>query len=374
MRGGTSRALFLMENHLPKDYTIRDKLILDLFGSPDPYKRQIDGLGGAVSSTSKVAIIGPSKDPQYDVTYNFGQVSIDHPIVDYRGNCGNISSAVGPFAIDQGLVQVEEPITKVRIHQLNTDKLIVAHVPVKEGRFTHEGEYEINGVPGKGSQIDLHFYNPAGSVTGKLLPTDNPIETIDVPHFGTIEFSLIDAANPYVFVKASDFNLTGTEISQIDQSIKIKEALEFVRCQAAVLCGLVATREEAGIISQAIPKIMMIAPAQPYTTIKKDHIRKNDIDIVIRMISMGTLHTAIAMTGAICCAGAAKIPGTILSENTRDSRGPLLIGSPSGVIDVRANVINDGKKLKYIDAMISRTARRIMEGYAFVSNQHFLAC
>lgn len=372
MRGGTSRALFLMDNHLPKDPIVRDALILELFGSPDPNKRQIDGLGGAVSSTSKVAIISPSKNPNYDVTYNFGQVSIDQPMVDYKGNCGNILSAVGPFAIDQGLVPAEAPITKVRIHQLNTNKLIVAHVPVKKGQFDHEGDYAINGVPGTGNRIDLHFHNPGGSVTGKLIPTGNPIDRINLPNIGVIDFSLVDAANPYVFIRASDVGLKGTEIADIDKNREIKKILETIRCHAAVMCGLASTVEEATATSQAIPKIALVAPPQGYTTVGGETLKESETHIIIRLISMKTLHKAMAVTGAICCAGAAMIPGTIVNKTITTSRkGPLFIGHPSGIIDVTANVImNDGKP-DYQKAVIGRTARRLMEGYAFVQERYF---
>ncbi len=372
MRGGTSRALFLMDNHLPEEPTVRDAVILALFGSPDPNKRQIDGLGGAVSSTSKVAIISPSNDPKYDINYNFGQVSIDRPMVDYRGNCGNILSAVGPFAVDQGLVPAEAPITKVRIHQINTNKLIVAHVPVKDGHFDYEGEYAINGVPGTGNRIDLHFHNPGGSVTGDLLPTGNPIDRINISGIENIDFSLVDAANPYVFIRAADVGLKGTEIATIDQNKEIKEKLELIRCYAAVMCGLADTPEEASATSQAIPKVALIAPPQSYTTVGGETIKESEVDIVIRLISMGTLHKAIAVTGAICSAGAAMIPGTIVNKTiTTPQNNPLFIGHPSGIIDVTANVVANDENPDYQKAVIGRTARRLMEGYALVQKKHF---
>ena len=187
MRGGTSKAVLFHEKDLPKDPEIRDRVILAAYGSPDPNRRQVDGMGGAVSTTSKVAIISPSKDPNYDVEYLFGQVSIDRPIISYKGNCGNISSAVGPFAIDEGIVMAEEPTSLVRIHQVNTDRLILAEVPVKNNQYNEDGDYAIDGVPGTGGKIKLHFVKPGGAVTKKLLPTGNPRDVLEVPGIGKID-------------------------------------------------------------------------------------------------------------------------------------------------------------------------------------------
>ncbi|MBN1318755.1 MAG: PrpF protein, partial [Anaerolineales bacterium] len=209
MRGGTSRGLFVMRNELPADPVMRDKVILRMYGSPDI--RQIDGMGGADSLTSKLAIIGPPTRTDADVDYTFAQVSITKPLVDYKGNCGNISSAVGPFAIDQGLVEPVEPVTTVRIHQTNTDKLIIAQVPVVNGMARVEGDYKIDGVPGTGARIGLDFSDTAGAVTGSLLPTGHPMDRMDVPGVGPIDMTIVDAANPCVFVRAADLGIRGTE-------------------------------------------------------------------------------------------------------------------------------------------------------------------
>jgi 2-methylaconitate cis-trans-isomerase PrpF len=237
MRGGTSKAVFFHDNHLPKDQKVRDRVIQAAYGSPDPNKRQIDGMGGAVSTTSKVAIISPSNDPDYDVEYNFGQVAIDKPLIDYQGNCGNISSAIAPFAVDEGLVKAEEPITKVRIYQVNTKKLIVAEIPVKNGRYNEEGDYTVDGIPGTGGKISLRFFDPGGSITGKLLPTGNTTDIMDVPDIGKITVSIVDAANPVVFVKAKELGLSGVEIYEIDESNDIRKKLEAIRSRAAVMLG-----------------------------------------------------------------------------------------------------------------------------------------
>ena len=231
---------------------VRDRVILAAYGSPDPYRRQIDGVGGAQSVTSKVAVISPSPSPGYDVVYRFGQVSIDRPIVDYKGNCGNMSAAVGPFAVDEGLVAAVEPVTRVRIHQKNTDKLIIAEVPVRRGKFDPTGDYAIDGVPGTGSRILLRFVDPAGAVTGRLFPTGNRRDRFDIAGLGAVEVSCVDAANPFVFVRADALGLKGTETEAIEGNAEIKSVLEAIRCRAAVELGITATEEEATRRSQAV--------------------------------------------------------------------------------------------------------------------------
>lgn len=375
MRGGTSKAVFFHENHLPKNPEIRDRVILATYGSPDPNRRQIDGMGGAVSSTSKVAIISPSKDPDYDVNYHFGQVSIDKPKIGYQGNCGNISSAVGPFAIDEGLVNPEEPITKVRIYQTNTKKLIVAEVPVKDGLYNEEGTYAIDGVPGRGGRITLHFFNPGGSVTGKLLPTGNVTDVIEVPGGGEITISIVDAANPVVFVRARDLGLRGTEIYEIDGSGEIRQKLEAIRSRGAVMLGLASSPEEASQISQDVPKIALVSEAQDYKALNGEVIQKDEIDIVTRIMSMGTLHKAYAATGAICTTGASKIENTVVNEML--GKGALeakeiRLGHPGGIISVGAIIEKKGNAYEYREAVLGRTARRLMDGYVYVPESIFI--
>jgi len=374
MRGGTSKAVFFYENHLPQDPEIRDRVILAAYGSPDPNRRQIDGMGGAVSTTSKMAIISPSKDPDYDVNYNFGQVSIDKPRIGYQGNCGNISSAVGPFAIDEGLVSAEEPMTTVRIYQKNTKKLIIAEVPVKDGLYNEEGDFAIGGVPGAGGKITLHFFNPGGSITGKLLPTGNAKDVIEVPGSGKITVSIVDAANPVVFVRARDLGLTGTEIYEIDGGADIRQRLEAIRSRIAVMLGLASSPEEASEISQDVPKIAFVSEAQDYKAVTGEVIKKDEVDLVARIMSMGTLHKAYAATGAICTTGAAKIEGSVAYEML--SKGALeakevRLGHPGGIISVRAIVEKKGNACEYREAVLARTARRLMDGYVYVPEKYF---
>lgn len=374
MRGGTSKGLFFHENHLPTDPETRDRIILAAFGSPDPDRRQIDGVGGAVSTTSKLAVISPSESPDYDVVYNFGQVSIDRPIVDFKGNCGNISSAVGPFAVDEGLVKAVEPVTRVRIHQKNTDTLIVAEVPVKDGKFDEAGDYAIAGVPGTASKITLRFSNPGGSVTGRLFPTGNRRDTLDIPGIGSVEITFIDAANPVVLVQAEAIGLAGTEIEEIDAGEEIKAVLETIRCKAAVRVGLAESEAEATRRSQAIPKIATVTSPRPYQTTGDQSVSSDAIDLVGRYMSMGTLHRSFAVSGAVATAGAAMIPGTVvhdLMEKAALEKTLLRIGHPSGIIDVGAVMDIGADAVHYREAALGRTARRLMEGYVLVPESCF---
>ena len=373
MRGGTSKSVFFHENHLPKDPAVRDRVILAAYGSPDPNRRQIDGMGGAVSSTSKVAIISPADDPDYDVNYNFGQVGIDSPLVDFRGNCGNISAAVGPFAVDEGLVRAQEPVTHVRIYQVNTKKRIVAEVPIRDGRFDESGDYSIDGIPGTGAKISLHFVSPGGSITGLLLPTGNVVDSIEVPGTGKIDVSIVDAANPIVFVRAADLGLKGIEIHEIDAGAEIRNILESIRSRVAVMIGMASSPQEASEKVQAVPKIAFVSKPRDYQTITGKMVRKSEIDLVGRIISMGALHKAYAGTGAICTAGAAKIKGTIVNEmfGGDDHAEIIRIGHPGGTMEIGVKVENNGNAYEYVEAVVGRTARRLMEGYVCVPEKYF---
>jgi 2-methylaconitate cis-trans-isomerase PrpF len=374
MRGGTSKAVFFHDNHLPHDPATRDRVILAAFGSPDPNRRQVDGMGGAISSTSKVAIISRAKDPEYDVVYNFGQVSIDRPIVDYMGNCGNISAAVGPFAVDEGLVNVEEPVTTVRIFQKNTNTLIVAEVPVQDGRYNEDGDYVISGVPNPGGKIPLHFFNPGGAVTGRLFPTGNVIDSLDVPDLGNIRVTVIDAAHPLVLVAAQDLGLTGIEIEEIDNRADIRAGLEAIRSRVTVSLGFAATPEEASLRCQTIPRIAFVSAPQPYTDLNGTPIDPDNIDLVARVISMGALHKAFAVTSAIPTAGAARVKGTIVDEilgHGALQKKFVRLGHPGGVIEVGAELKRQGGDYIYSEAILGRTARRLMEGYVLVPEKYF---
>ena len=305
----------------------RDAVLLAAFGSPDP--RQIDGLGGSYSTTSKAAIIAPGRRSDVDVNYTFAQVSVMEPLVDYQGNCGNISSAVGAFAIDEGLIPAQEPLTTVRILNTNTNKIIEAEVPVVAGKAAVLGDCQIDGVPGTGAPIRLGFVDPGGSVTGKLLPTGNPVDKLDIPGFGTIDTSLVDAANPAVFVRAQDVGMTGTETAvAIDEQPQLLTLLEAIRSVAAEAMSLAR--------SPAIPKMAVVAPAMTYLAANDEKIGAKDVDMVARIMSMQRAHRAYALTGAIATAAASVIPETLVAESAGQvGQRPISqfrLGHPAGTM------------------------------------------
>jgi len=377
MRGGTSRALFFRDDDLPRDVAARSRIILAAFGSPDPYGRQINGLGGATSTTSKVAIIRKSELVGIDVEYTFGQVVIDRPLIDGRGNCGNISSAVGPFAIDEGLVLATGTLTDVRILNTNTNKVIVAHVPTRDGRFDEVGDFEIDGIPGSASKIVLDYVDPGGSVTGKLLPTGHVQDKIEVRDLGHIDVSIVDAANPLVFCRYRDLGLSGDERPEdIDTDAQLLAKVEAIRAAAGVLAGLAGTPEEMTAKVPSVPKIAFVAPARSYRRLNGTIVAEEDIDLLARIMSMGKLHRAYALTGAICTTIAAVIPGTIVNECvSAEARrtGRVRLGHPSGVIDLVGRVRNVDGRWEADTVSSTRTARRLMEGLVLVPHTDSLA-
>ena len=374
MRGGTSKAVFFHDEDLPKDVNERDRVILSAFGSPD--RRQIDGMGGANTSTSKVAVIKKSDRPGIDVDYDFGQVDVMAPIVGKTMNCGNISSAVGPYAIDEGMVEAVEPMTEVHIFNTNTQKEIIAQVPVKDGRFWSEGDFAIDGVPGTASRVLLKFVAPQGAASGKLLPTGNVKDTIEVE--GKVyEYSFVDAANPVIFVHPEDFGVTGTEIpsefNALPNCKDICRKLEVIRGTGAVLLGFAKDLEDARINSQTLPKIAFAAVPQDYTAGSGRRVEAGEVDLVGRLFSVNMkMIDAYMGTGAICTVTAANTPGTIVNEITRKSCGGdriehIRIGHPWGVMDAYADLeINEDGTHTVLSGNLDRTARRIMEGYVYV--------
>ena len=349
MRGGTSRALFFHERDLPPVGPERDGVLLRALGSPDPYGRQLDGLGGGISSLSKACIVSPPSRPDADVDFTFAQVEVTRSIVDYRGNCGNSASAVGPFAIDERLVPAVEPATVVRIHNTNTKKLLVARVPVHGDEAAVEGDFELPGVAGTGARIALDFVDPGGAVTGKLLPTGRVRDAID-----GVEASCVDATNPVVFVRAKDLGLSGTEAPEdIDEDRVLGARLEGLRTAAARLMGI------AG--SAAVPKIALVAPPTPFTALDRTRYDAARSDLVARVISMGACHRAFALTAAMCLAVAARIEGTLVQEAAGlPAARDLRLGHPSGVLPIAAEV-GPGPVARRVT--VYRTARRLMEGF-----------
>jgi 2-methylaconitate cis-trans-isomerase PrpF len=354
MRGGTSRALFFHERDLPPAGVERDRILSAATGSPDPYGRQLDGMGGGISSLSKACIIGPPTLAGADVDYTFAQVDIRSSLVDYAGNCGNCSGAVGPFAIDEKLVTAVEGETLVRIHNTNTRKLIVAHVPVEGGEAAVEGDFELPGVAGKGARIALDFVEPGGAVTGKLLPTGAPRDVID-----GIEVSCVDATNPLVFVRARDVGVTGTETpTAIDADRVLAARLEKIRTAAAARMGIAPGPSQ--------PKIAMVAPARAFTALDGARYEPDQVDLLARAISMGNCHRAFMLTGAMCLAVAARIEGTLVHEASGAPKGDVRLGHPSGVVPIDAGVVMRSGAPFAERVTVYRTARRLMEGFVLV--------
>ncbi|HEV2283114.1 MAG TPA: PrpF domain-containing protein [bacterium] len=359
MRGGTSKGVFLSEADLPAERAARDRAILALFGSPDP--RQIDGLGGADILTSKVAIIGPPTRPDADVDYTFGQVSIREPVVDYDINCGNLSAAVGVYAIEEGFIRASEPVTSVRVHNTNTAKVFVAHVPVRDGAPAVEGDTVIDGVPGSGAEIVLDFTGTVGAVTGRLLPTGQPLDRLNVPALGgSVEASIVDVANLCVFVAAADVGMTGAE-----------GPADFT---AAHLRALIAVKDAAAAHLRVsadglVPLPIAVAPPAAYHTFAGRDVSADDVDLLARLAGgrPPMLHKTFPGTAATCTAVAARIAGTVTaaaSARARHSR-EIRIGHPGGVMPARAWV-SDGPPWTVREAGYFRTARRLLEGHALV--------
>lgn len=371
VRGGTSKGIFIMENELPADREARDDLICRIFGSPDI--RQIDGLGGADVLTSKLAIIGPSSREDADVDYTFGQVSFERKFVDYKGNCGNISAAVGPYAIDHGLVKAKEPVTTVRIHLTNSGQILTARVPVRNGKAQVSGDCHIDGVPGTGARIDLDWSEITGTVCGKLLPTGNPrdIIGIDTPE-GRKEYevSLVDAGNPLVFIRAESLGMSGVETpAEIEGDRERMELIEKIRDRAAMLFGLTRQEGEAKEQSPYNPFFAIVSAPADYTCFNGKQVKAREVDLVSRLLFMLHMHKAYPITGTVCTGAAMKIPGSIpwemMQEEARKNE-TLYIGHPSGVLEVavRAEEGEGGVEMKSI--RIYRTARTIMDGIVYV--------
>ncbi len=368
MRGGTSKAVFFKEADLPPGPERRERIILSVFGSPDA--RQIDGLGGADPLTSKAAIIGPPSRPDADVDYTFGYVGITQASVDWKGNCGNISSAVGPFAIDEGIVKATGPSTTVRVHNTNTKKILIAEVPTRDGSFQPEGDYAIAGTPGTAAKIRLDFRETAGSVTGRLLPTGHVTDTLTLDGGRSLTVSFVDCANPFVFVRAADLGLPNTE--SVEEWVAHPTALkimEEIRCAAAEILGIAKDRHTASRESPGVPKVALVAPSQAFTTLSGKPVSAAEAHILARMTSLQRPHRAFAITGGVCLAVASRIPGTVVYHAVPPAhRGAdtLLIGHPSGVMPVEVVVEVADSGLHVRRAAIGRTARRLMDGFTYV--------
>jgi methylitaconate Delta-isomerase len=362
MRGGTSKGIFLMEKDLPEDPGLRDRIILAIFGSPDI--RQIDGLGGADSLTSKLAIIGPAKKSDYDIDYNFGAVGIDKAFVDYSANCGNISSAVGPYAVDKGLVKAVEPFTIVRIYNANAKKMIYSKVPVKQGEVVWEGDYAIDGCPGTAAKIELSFMDPGGATTGRLLPTGNVVDDLKLDTGEIYRVTIVDAGNPTAFIRAEELKLRGNELpAEFDQDMAARTKLEAIRKKVGEMMGIP--------VSQSIPKISFIAPAQDFKTVTGKVVGKDSVSMLARVMAMGKMHKTFAITAGIPAAIGAVIPNSVVNQVVADGKPvpadkEIVIGHPSGMMDVKVEMRMKKGHPHIVSCTVGRTARKIMDGKVFI--------
>jgi hypothetical protein len=372
VRGGTSKGVFIMKNEYPEDPAIRDAVIMAVYGSPDV--RQIDGLGGADVLTSKHAIISRSSRSDADVDYTFAQVSFESAFVDYGGNCGNISSAVGPFAIDEGLVEAVEPITTVRIRMTNSDRILIAEVPVKGGKAMVDGDFAIDGVPGTGAKIAMDWSDVVGGITGKFLPTGNAKDTIEVDGV-KYTVSIVDAGNPVVFVHAASLNMKGTESpNEIESNKPLMELIEKIRGSATVMCGMADKPENAKTKSPYVPFFFIVCPPADYQTINGTTVKAEKIDLVVRGLLMQKTHKAIQVSGSLCTGAAARVPGSIVGDVLREAakaRSTINIGHPSGTFPVEAEAETVDGQVKIKRLRVFRTARRIMDGYVYVRKSVF---
>jgi 2-methylaconitate cis-trans-isomerase PrpF len=366
MRGGTSKAIVFHARHLPAARGAWDAIFLAALGSPDPNMRQLDGMGGGVSSLSKVCVVAPSSRDDADVDYTFAQVRIDRARVDYSSNCGNMSSAIGPFAIDEGLLaRPSAGQAVVRIHNTNTHKIIVSRFAMDAEEAAVRGDMEIDGVAGTGAPIRLEFLDPGGARTGRLLPTGKAADVLEVPGIGRVPASMVDAANPCVFVPAEAIGARAAELpTEIEGSGRLLTVLEGIRRAAAVGMGIAGDHETAGALS--IPFVGFVAPPMPMRLASGRELAARDMDIAVRMMSNGQAHRATPLTGALCLAVCARLPGSIanaLVQRTADGGGEIRIAHASGVMVVDAKVAADGARGPHAGyAAVYRTARRLFEG------------
>lgn len=374
MRGGTSKGVFFSLKDLPKQAQVageaRDKLLMRVIGSPDAYEKQIDGMGGATSSTSKTVIVSESNSPDHDVDYLFGQVSIDKPFVDWSGNCGNLSAAVGPFAIHAGLVAperlVENGIVTVRVWQANIEKTILIHVPMKNGYVQETGDFELDGVTFPAAEIQVDFVDPADG-EGSMFPTGNLVDVLDVPGVGSLRATLINAGIPTIFVDAESVGYQGTELqSDINSDAEALEKFEKIRAYGALKMGLITELEQA-TARQHTPKVAFVCGAKRYTTSSGKTVTENDTDLLVRALSMGKLHHAMMGTAAVAIASAACVPETLVNMAAGGgARESVTFGHPSGTLKVGASAVQQQGQWMVEKAAMSRSARIIMEGWVRV--------
>ena len=384
MRGGTSKGVFFRLQDLPEAAQVpgpaRDALLLRVIGSPDPYGKQIDGMGGATSSTSKTVILSKSGKPDHDVDYLFGQVSIDTAFVDWSGNCGNLSAAVGSFAISAGLVDADrlpkDGMARVRVWQANIGKTIIAHVPMTDGAVQETGDFELDGVTFPAAEVQLEFLDPAdegdGEGGGSMFPTGNPVDDLDVPGLGTLKATMINAGIPTVFVNAAAIGYTGTELQDaINGDADALRMFEAIRAYGALRMGLIKDIAEAAT-RQHTPKVAFVAPPADYVSSSGKPVAAGDIDLCVRALSMGKLHHAMMGTAAVAIGTAAAIPGTLVNLAAGGGeRTSVCFGHPSGTLRVGAEARQVNGDWTVTKAIMSRSARVLMEGWVRVPGDAF---
>lgn len=379
IRGGTSKGVFFNLTDLPEAAQVpgeaRDKILQRVIGSPDPYGQQIDGMGGATSSTSKTVILAKSEQPDHDVDYLFGQVAINKAFVDWSGNCGNLTAAVGAFAISKGLVDPErvpeDGICTVRIWQKNIQKTIIAHVPITNGEVQETGDFELDGVTFPAAEVVIEFMDPADG-EGSMFPTGNVVDELEVPGVGTFKASMINAGIPTIFVNAADIGYTGTELQKdINGDAEALARFETMRAYGAVKMGLIKDIEEA-VARQHTPKIAFVAPATDYEASSGKQIKASDIDVCVRALSMGKLHHAMMGTASVAIATAAAVPGTLVNLAAGGvDRDAVTFGHPSGTLRVGAAAEQVNGEWTATKAVMSRSARVLMEGWVRIPGDTF---
>ena len=380
MRGGTSKGVFFRLQDLPASAQVpgaaRDALLLRVIGSPDPYGKQIDGMGGATSSTSKTVILAKSSKPEHDVDYLFGQVSIDKPFVDWSGNCGNLSAAVGSFAIASGLVDVpENGVATVRIWQANIGKTIIAHVPVTHGEVQETGDFELDGVTFPAAEVKLEFLDPAAEEEGgggAMFPTGNLVDDLDVPGIGVLKVTMINAGIPTIFVDADAIGYTGTELQDaINGDPAALARFETIRAHGALRMGLISHLDEAAK-RQHTPKVAFVAKPASYVSSSGKQVAAGEIDLLVRAMSMGKLHHAMMGTAAVAIGTAAAIPGTLVNLAAGGGeKTSVRFGHPSGTLMVGAEAVQAGGDWSVTRAIMSRSARVLMEGVVRIPGDAF---
>src|SRR5688572_4441443 len=378
MRGGTSKGVFFRAEELPDNDVERDRLLLRVIGSPDRFGKHTDGMGGATSSTSKVVLLSRSTRPGCDVDYLFGQVAIDRPVIDWSGNCGNLSAAVGPAAIHLGILSMPaDGLATVNIWQANICKRIIAHVPIRDGTVVEEGNFMLDGVAFPAAEIALEFLDPGvdedgDDSGGATFPTGSLVESITVPGIGALEATLITAGLPTIYVNATSLGLVGTELQhQVNGDKELLARVEAIRSHASVLFGLTKTAAESTATRPHTPKVAYVAPPATYTSSGGEIVDGQEIDLLARVFSMGQLHHAMTGTGAISLAAAAAVPGTLVSRIAgprADAR--LRVGHPSGRLIVGAEAVERNGSWIVTKALMSRSARRLMEGWVIVPKTH----